>query len=59
MLYGGQGATYAIRLAQKYGQSVVEELEKQRWVSIKLDESWYLEKIEEYKKKLSTGKGTC
>lgn len=49
MLYGGQGATYAIRLAQKYGQEVVEELEAQRWVSVKLDPSWYEEKIHHYK----------
>ena len=49
MLYGGQGATYAIRLAQKYGQSVVEELESQRWVTTKLDVNWYKEKIELYK----------
>ena len=52
MLYGGQGATYAIRLAQKYSQEVVEELESQRWVSVKLDEDWYKEKIEHYKKEV-------
>ena len=52
MLYGGQGATYAIRLAQKYGQEVVEELESKRWVSVKLDRQWYLEQIEKYKEKL-------
>ena len=48
MLYGGQGATYAIRLAQKYGQSVVEELESQRWVTTKLDVNWYKEQIAKY-----------
>lgn len=52
MLYGGQGATYAIRLAQKYGQSVVEELEAQRWVTTKLDESYYRTQIEKYKQLL-------
>lgn len=49
MLYGGQGATYAVRLAKKYSQSVVEELEAARWKSVKLDPSWYEEKIAYYK----------
>lgn len=52
MLYGGQGATYAIRLAEKYGIETVEELESKRWVSVKLDQQWYEEKIAHYKKKL-------
>jgi 5-methylcytosine-specific restriction endonuclease McrA len=49
MLYGGQGATYAIRLAQKYGQETVDYLESQRWVSVKLDTIWYEEQIAKYK----------
>jgi 5-methylcytosine-specific restriction endonuclease McrA len=49
MLYGGQGATYAIRLKQKYGQEIVEWLESQRWVTTKLDDAWYREKIAYYK----------
>jgi 5-methylcytosine-specific restriction endonuclease McrA len=49
MLYGGQGATYAIRLTQKYGAETVAFLESQRWVTVKLDESWYEAKIAEYK----------
>jgi hypothetical protein len=49
MLYGGQGATYAIRLKEKYGQETVEWLESQRWVSVKLDIPWYEEQIEKYK----------
>jgi len=52
MLYGGQGATYAIRLADKYGQEVVEELEQQRWVSLKLDIGWYQQQIEHYKQEV-------
>jgi len=52
MLYGGQGATYAIRLADKYGQEVVEELEQQRWVSVKLDIGWYQQQIEHYKQEV-------
>jgi len=50
MLYGGQGATYAIRLAQKYGQDTVDYLESQRWVSVKLDIPWYIEQIAIYTK---------
>ncbi len=49
VLYGGQGATYAIRLAQKYGQETVEWLEAQRWVITKLDVAWYQENIAKYK----------
>lgn len=49
MLYGGQGATYAIRLAQKYGQETVEQLESMRWVTTKLDIAWYQTQIEKYK----------
>jgi 5-methylcytosine-specific restriction endonuclease McrA len=49
MLYGGQGATYAIRLKEKYGQETVEYLESQRWVSVKLDVAWYQNQIEKYK----------
>ncbi len=52
MLYGGQGATYAIRLAQKYGQETVEKLESMRWVSVKLDETYYRDLIEKYKQLL-------
>lgn len=54
MLYGGQGATYSIRLAEKYGLPVVRELESQRWVVFKVDASWYEDQIEYYKEKLST-----
>lgn len=54
MLYGGQGATYAVRLTSKYGQDVVNELEAQRWVSVKLDSIWYENKIQEYKQKLES-----
>lgn len=52
MLYGGQGATYAIRLKQKYGEEVLLWLEAQRWVITKYDASWYEEMIDKYKKKL-------
>lgn len=51
MLYGGQGATYAIRLKEKYGQETVEWLESQRWVSFKPDADWYKEQIAIYTQK--------
>jgi hypothetical protein len=54
MLYGGQGATYAVRLAQKYGEDTVRALEAQRWQSVKLDELWYQEQIALYTEKLKT-----
>jgi len=52
MLYGGQGPTYAVRLAMKYGPGIVEELEAMRWQSVKYDEIWYQEKIDYYKNEL-------
>lgn len=52
MLYGGQGPTYAVKLAEKYGLDKVKELEAQRWKTIKLTPDWYESKIEEYKQKL-------
>lgn len=52
MLYGGQAATYAVRLAEKYGLKTVQELESKRWVTTKLDEFWYMEKIDHYKREL-------
>jgi len=53
MLYGGQPATYAIRLKEKYGEGIVEELEKGRWIPVLLDEAWYKEQIEIYQNKLN------
>lgn len=52
MLYGGQPATYAVRLETKYGKGTVERLEKLRWVTKKLDTLWYEEQIAVYKNKL-------
>ena len=46
MFYGGQPATYAKRLQDKYGQGVVEELERGRWVTVK--DFPYQEKIDHY-----------
>ena len=52
MLYGGQPATYAIRLEAKYGQGIVAELESGRHMPVKLDIIWYEDKISFYKQKL-------
>lgn len=52
MLYNGQGPTYAVRLIDKYGEEIVEELEKERWVPVKLTPEWYHEKIDYYKEKI-------
>ena len=52
MLYGGNPATYALRLVEKYGEGIIEELERGRHIPVKLDIPWYEEKIEYYKTKL-------
>lgn len=52
MLYGGNPATYSVRLIEKYGLDVVRELESKRWTPVKLDIAWYKEKIEHYKGEL-------
>ncbi len=51
MLYGGNPATYAVRLEEKYGKGIIQELEAKRWEVTKLDIVWYAEKIEYYKAK--------
>ena len=48
MLYNGQPSAYAIRLKAKYGEGIIEELEKARLVTTKLDPAWYQEKIAHY-----------
>lgn len=52
MLYGGNPATYAKRLKEKYGEGIIEELEKGRWKVVKLSPIWYEEQIEIYKEKV-------
>lgn len=52
MLYGGNPATYALRLKQKYGDNIIEELEQGRWKVFKVDSIWYEEKKLEYTEKL-------
>ena len=52
MLYGGNPATYAVRLESKYGKGIVDELERERWKPVKLSIGWYLEKIDYYEKEL-------
>lgn len=50
--YGGQGATFAVRLDKKYGAGTAAKLESKRWETIKLDPLWYEEQIKIYKEKL-------
>ena len=52
MFYGGNPATYAVRLEQKYGKGIVQELEGGRWRIVKLDPFWYYEQIKIYEEKL-------
>ena len=49
MLYNGQPSMYAIKLKEKYGDSIIQELESVRLKETKLDENWYREKIAHYK----------
>jgi len=37
---------------EKYGEGIIEELERGRHIPVKLDIPWYEEKIEYYKTKL-------
>lgn len=48
MLYNGQPSLYAVRLKQKYGEGIIEELESVRLKETKLDEAWYVDKIQHY-----------
>lgn len=52
MLYNGQPSAYAIRLKQKYGDSIIEELEQARLKTMKLDAIWYAEKIAYYQARI-------
>lgn len=46
---GGNGAEYYKRLVEEHGQDYVDQIFKDKQVSIKADEAWYKNKIEEYK----------
>lgn len=52
MLYNGQPSRYAQHLIEDFGDGIINELESNRLVAVKLDISWYKEKIEYYKKKV-------
>ena len=52
MLYGGQPSAYAVRLKNKYGDGIIEELERLRKQVIKRTPSWYEEKIDYYKEEV-------
>jgi hypothetical protein len=53
MLYGGNPATYSVRLIEKYGLEHVRKLESLRWTPVKLTPMWYEEKIAYYQNKLN------
>ena len=57
ILYNGQPSRYAQHLMQDYGKNIINELEKDRLKSIKLDIIWYLEKIQYYEKLLPLKNG--
>ena len=50
----GQAAVFAEKLTQEYGEGIVSELYKKARAILKVDSSWYEEKIKEYKVKLNT-----
>jgi len=52
LLYNGQPSAYAIRLRKDYGDGVVELLESNRGIPVKLDHIWYKDQIDIYTKKL-------
>ena len=53
MLYNGQPSAYAQRLEKEYGSGTVEMLERKRNKITKLEPSWYMEMLEEYKERLA------
>ena len=52
MLYNGQPSRFAANLVAEYGQGIVEELERNRMIPVKLDVIWYMGEIEKYKELL-------
>ena len=53
MLYNGQPSRYAQHLIEDYGADIINELEKNRLISVKLDREWYEERIKHYEEELS------
>lgn len=51
---GGMGADFYKNMVKEIGQEAMDELEKERNITIKADEQWYLDKIEEYKERLDS-----
>jgi|SRR3990167_1460516 len=49
----GRKDEYALFLIRKYGQGILEELNKNKWMPFKLDTLWLQEMIKEYKEKLN------
>jgi len=46
---GGNGAEYYRRLVDELGQEAVDQLFKDKQITIKADADWYIQKIEEYR----------
>lgn len=46
---GGNGSEYYPRLVQEMGQGHVDQIFRDKHISVKADSHWYLSKIEEYK----------
>lgn len=46
---GGNGTEYYPRLVKEMGQEHVDQIKKDKFISIKADSWWYLEMIEKYK----------
>lgn len=52
MFYNGQPQTYAKNLIRDYGANIINELEALKWMTVKLDSSYYLTMIDKYTKLL-------
>ena len=48
MLHNGQPSRYAQRLREDFGDGIIDELEANRGIPIKLEVEWYLDKIKYY-----------
>jgi hypothetical protein len=53
--HGGAGADFYRNMVAEIGQEAMDELEKERQITIKADKQWYLNKIAEYEERLNCG----
>lgn len=54
LLYNGQPSRFAANLIKEYGEGIIQELEKDRMIPVKLDIQWYETEIKKYQDRLST-----